>query len=58
MPDRERCLGEGAGGVTSEACTTRREVALKRGLQVVSVSSGVEVSATTVTSEGLRRVVG
>lgn len=32
VPDRERCLGEGAGGVTSEACTTRREVALKRGV--------------------------
>jgi hypothetical protein len=38
--------------VSSTALTTRREVASNRGLQVVSVSSGVGVGSRTATSEG------
>ena len=43
----------GAGGVVNAAWTTRRCDALKRGLHVVSVSSGVVVFATTAVSLGL-----
>ncbi len=45
LAPRARC-------VSSTALTTRREVASKRGLQVVSVSSGVGVGSRTATSEG------
>lgn len=38
--------------VSSTALTTRREVASKRGLQVVSVSSGAGVGSRTATSDG------
>jgi len=47
----------GAGVPVNTAWTTSRCEALKRGLQVVRVSSGFVVAATTATSLGLTTCV-
>src|SRR5579883_2668280 len=44
--------GTDTGVVVSSACTTRRWLALKRGLQVVRVSMAVALVSRTVPSDG------